>query len=176
MIDGNSTGSTPLGTTGLTVSRLGFGCYRIDDHTPAHAASMAKALRGGCNLIDTSTNYTDGGSERCVGDVLQRLTGEGAVRRDGIVVVSKIGYVQGQNMTLAREREAVGRPFPEMVKYMDGCWHCIHPSWLEDQLARSLGRLRLDALDVCLLHNPEYFFSDAQHRGAASSSAELEGR
>ena len=36
---------------------------------------------------------------------------------------------------------------------------------MADQLERSLTRLRLEALDVCLLHNPEYFFSDALHRG-----------
>jgi aryl-alcohol dehydrogenase-like predicted oxidoreductase len=52
-----------------------------------------------------------------------------------------------------------------MVKYMDGCWHCIHPEFLRDQLERSLTRLQLDTLDVCLLHNPEYFLADMKHRG-----------
>jgi aryl-alcohol dehydrogenase-like predicted oxidoreductase len=51
-----------------------------------------------------------------------------------------------------------------MVKYMEGCWHCIHPEFLKDQLSRSLERLQLETLDVCLLHNPEYFFSDAKRR------------
>jgi aryl-alcohol dehydrogenase-like predicted oxidoreductase len=60
-----------------------------------------------------------------------------------------------------------------MVKYMDGCWHCVHPQWLADQLARSLARLGLDTLDVCLLHNPEYFFSDAAHRGPVRDLAAL---
>jgi len=158
-------GYGPLGSTGLTVSRLGFGGYRVDDESPGHRAALEHALASGVNLIDTSTNYTDGGSERLVGRVLQERTGSGALRRDGLVVVSKIGYVQGQNLRLAREREASGRPFPEMVKYMDGCWHCLHPEFLQDQLARSLGRLGIATLDVCLLHNPEYFFSDAKKRG-----------
>ncbi|MFB3074955.1 MAG: aldo/keto reductase, partial [Candidatus Methylomirabilales bacterium] len=61
-----------------------------------------------------------------------------------------------------------GQSFPEMVKYMDGCWHCIHPEFLGEQLERSLARLQLDTLDVCLLHNPEYFFSDAKKRGRGS--------
>jgi aryl-alcohol dehydrogenase-like predicted oxidoreductase len=52
-----------------------------------------------------------------------------------------------------------------MVEYMDGCWHCVHPQFLADQLTRSLERLRLQTLDVCLLHNPEYFFTDAVQRG-----------
>jgi aryl-alcohol dehydrogenase-like predicted oxidoreductase len=158
-------GYRPLGGTGLIASRVGFGGYRVDDETRAHRTALEAALLGGINLIDTSTNYTDGGSERLVGATLGDLVAQGRLRRDEIVVVSKIGYAQGANLTLAREREAAGQPFPEMVKYMDGCWHCLHPAFLDDQLQRSLARLRLATLDVCLLHNPEYFLSDAKKRG-----------
>jgi aryl-alcohol dehydrogenase-like predicted oxidoreductase len=119
------------------------------------------------NLVDTSTNYTDGGSERLIGQVLGDAIGRGRIAREGIVVVSKIGYVQGENMALAREREAAGRPFPEMVHYQPDCWHCVHPEFLEDQLTRSLARLGLRTLDVCLLHNPEYFLSHAAHEARA---------
>ncbi len=162
---GLDSGYGPLGNTGLTVSRLGFGCYRVDDETPEHRQALIAALHAGCMLIDTSTNYTDGDSERLVGSVLAEIARNGGVRRDAVVVVSKIGYVQGQNLALAEEREAAGKPFPEMVKYMEGCWHCLHPEFLRDQLARSLDKLQLEALDVCLLHNPEYFLSDAKKRG-----------
>ncbi len=161
-------GYAPLGSTGLTTSKVGFGGYRIDDETPAHREALEKALLAGCNLIDSSTNYTDGGSERCVGGVLGALVRAGKLRREEITVVSKIGYVQGTNLTLAQERETAGEPFPEMVKYMDGCWHCIHPDFLSEQLQRALARLQLDTLDVCLLHNPEYFLSDAKRRGRGS--------
>jgi hypothetical protein len=159
-------GYGPLGTTGLTVSRLGFGCYRVDDETPAHREALMQALTGGVTLIDTSTNYMDGGSEGLVGAVLAELERRGRLPRSEVVVVSKIGYVQGRNLALAKERETAGRPFPDMVKYMEGCWHCIHPEFLKDQLSRCLERLQLEALDVCLLHNPEYFFSDAKRRRA----------
>jgi uncharacterized protein YyaL (SSP411 family)/aryl-alcohol dehydrogenase-like predicted oxidoreductase len=161
---GSSHGYGPLGGTGLTVSRIGFGCYRVDDETPEHREALVKALLRGCTLIDTSTNYTDGRSERLVGSVLAELAGDGRLPRESVVVVSKIGYVQGQNLALAEEREAAGKPFPEMVKYMEGCWHCIHPAFLRDQLTRSLDRLQLETLDVCLVHNPEYFLSDAKKR------------
>jgi len=157
-------GYTTLGSTGLTVSRLGFGGYRVDDETPEHRDALVAALSAGCSLIDTSTNYTDGGSERLVGAVLADLARDGRLSRDAVVVVSKIGYVQGENLALAQEREAGGKPFPEMVRYMEGCWHCLHPEFLRDQLARSLDRLQLETLDVCLLHNPEYFLSDAKKR------------
>jgi aryl-alcohol dehydrogenase-like predicted oxidoreductase len=145
----------------LALGRIGFGCYRVDDETPGHREALERALDAGCTLIDTSTNYTDGGSERLVGAVLHDLRQRDARRRDRIVVVSKIGYVQGRNLEVAVERERAGRPFPDMVRYADGCWHCIHPEFLEDQLARSLERLRSESLDVCLLHNPEYFLSNA---------------
>ncbi len=158
-------GYGPLGSTGLTVSRLGFGCYRVDDETPEHREALTAALQAGCTLIDTSTNYTDGRSERLVGSALAELARDGLLTREAVVVVSKLGYVQGQNLALAQEHEAAGRPFPEMVKYMDGCWHCLHPEFLRDQLTRSLDRLQLETLDICLLHNPEYFLSDAKKRG-----------
>jgi uncharacterized protein len=158
-------GHALFGATGLHVSRIGFGGYRVDDETPAHREALAAALAAGCNLIDTSTNYTDGGSERLVGEVLRAAARADGPPREAVVVVSKIGYVQGQNMRLAQERERSGFPFPEMVKPEEWCWHCIHPEFLKDQLGRSLERLGLLTLDVCLLHNPEYFFTEAKkHR------------
>jgi uncharacterized protein YyaL (SSP411 family)/aryl-alcohol dehydrogenase-like predicted oxidoreductase len=157
-------GFAGLGSTGLQVSRLGFGGYRVDDETPAHRRALAHALAQGVNLVDTSTNYTDGGSERLVGEVLRGLVEDGAVRRDEIVLVSKVGYVQGANLELAEQRERDGQPFPEMVKYGEGIWHCLHPEFLEDQLRRSRARLGVETLDVCLLHNPEYFLKDEHER------------
>ncbi len=156
-----------LGRTGLVTSSLGFGSYRIDAQTPEHAAALEKALLGGVNLIDTSTNYADGSSETCIGNVLARH------RREELIVVSKVGYVQGQALTMARAREQDGAAFPEMVKYTDGCWHCIHPQFLADQLERSLRRLQLEKLDVYLLHNPEYFFTEATKRHKSGSLEEL---
>ncbi len=154
-----------LGVTGLTVSRLGFGTYRIDDETPAHREALAHALLAGVNIIDTSTNYTDGGSERAVGAVLAELRAAGRLAREDAVVVSKIGYVQGRTLLRASAREAAGRPVLETVKYAEDVWHCIHPEFLVAELQRSRARLGLATLDVCLLHNPEYFLSHAAARG-----------
>src|SRR4029453_10353218 len=159
-----ATGYTTLGGAGLTVSRLGFGGYRVDDETPAHHQALSDALRGGLDVVDTSTNYTEGASERLFGQVLGEGVRAGERRREEIVGVSKIGYVQGENLERAQESEAAGRPLPEIVKYGEGVWHCIHPEFLDDQLSRSLARLRLQTLDVCLLHNPEYYLSDAPER------------
>ena len=86
----------PLGRTGLVTSSLGFGSYRIDDQTSEHTAALGKALLGGVNLIDTSTNYTDGSSESCIGNVLAQQ------QREELIVVSKVGYVQGQDRKSTR--------------------------------------------------------------------------
>jgi uncharacterized protein len=160
-----------LGRTNWTVSGVGFGCYRIDDETPHHAESLGHALSRGCNLIDTSTNYTDGGSESCVGKVLSNLPS--GISREEIIVVSKVGYVQGQNLELAHSREQSGTPYPEMVKYNEDCWHCIHPEFIKEQLSLSLQRTGLEKIDVYLLHNPEYFFSDALHQKGSANIPEL---
>ncbi len=160
----SATGYTSLGSTNLTTSRLGFGGYRITESQDEHREALRKALREGCNLIDTSTNYTDGSSERLIGAVLKGLIADQEVTREEVIVVSKIGYVQGQNLTRAEAKEQAGQAFPDMVKYGEGLWHCLHPEFLEDQLTLSLDRLGLETLDVCLLHNPEYFLSDAKNK------------
>lgn len=149
-----------LGPTGLTVSLLGFGGYRTGRADPGHRQALRDALRAGVNLIDTSTNYLAGESESLIGEVLA----EGIIPREQVVVVSKAGYVQGPNLELAQAREAAGQPFPEMVKYADGLWHCLAPEFLADQIARSRERLDLETIDVFLLHNAEYYLSDISHQ------------
>src|SRR5690606_10366323 len=84
------------------------------------------------------------------------------------------GYLQGAALERARRREREGRPYPEVVKVSDDLWHCIHPEWIDQELARSLKRLGLETLDVCLLHNPEYFLTHAARSGAASPQSDRE--
>ena len=94
--------------------------------------------------------------------MLANLVQQGEVRRDEVVVVSKVGYIQGGNQARVRTRAT---PYPELVEYTPDCWHCIHPEFIVDQLEESLARLGLAKLDVLLLHNPEYFLADAAKRG-----------
>jgi aryl-alcohol dehydrogenase-like predicted oxidoreductase len=167
-------GYARFGNSGLTTSRLGFGAYRVDTKEPEHRAALKKALHEGVNLIDTSTNYMDGDSERLIGSVLGELTKNGELTREEVIVVSKIGYVQGNNLKQAEAREQAGHPYPNIVKYAEGIWHCIHPDFLADQLTLSLDRLGLATLDVCLLHNPEYFLSEAAHHAGGDLAATRE--
>ncbi len=151
--------SKPLGKTKYTASICGFGCYRIDDGIPQHKKALEKALLSGINIIDTSSNYSDGGSEIIVGKVLNKAFSDNKINRENIIVVSKGGYLQGANLKLGMEREQSGKPFNDVVKCTQDMWHCISPDFLEEQITLSLQRLNLEKIDVYLLHNPEYFLT-----------------
>ncbi len=153
------TGLQPLGATGLRCHPLGFGCYRIVDGNAQHEAALRRYVAKGGNLIDTSANYGDGAAEELAGNVLAGLP------RDRVIVVTKGGYIQGQNMALAKERR-----FPEVVEYGPGIWHCIHPEFLATQIERSCGRMQQDYIDVYLLHNPEYYLEDIAHRRSLTAA------
>jgi aryl-alcohol dehydrogenase-like predicted oxidoreductase len=148
-----------LGKTGFHSSICGFGCYRIDDGIPQHQKALEKALLSGINLIDTSSNYSDGGSEILVGKVLNELIAENKISRENIIVVSKGGYLQGSNLKLGLEREQSANPFNDVLKCSPDLWHCISPDFLENQITLSLQKLNLKTVDVYLLHNPEYFLT-----------------
>lgn len=165
---------SPLGRAGLQVSSAGFGAYRVDSSVPAHQAALRSALLSGINLVDTSANYADGGSEKLIGEVLGELTGQGAVARDEVIVVSKGGYLQGGNYHRSQVRKAAGQPFPELVEYAHGLEHCIHPEFLAEQISGSLERLQVETIDCYLLHNPEYYLKYAEEQGMNRTAARAE--
>lgn len=146
-----------LGSTDFMVSRVGFGSYRVHEFEPDHREALKLALLSGCNLIDTSSNYTDGSAERLIGNVTSELFASGELKREEIVFVTKAGYVQGENLIDAKSRIERGEAYPDMVEFQPDCWHNISPEYLETQITKSLERLKIDALDVLLLHNPEYY-------------------
>ena len=163
-----------LGRTGLAVSAAGFGCYRVESGSKEHKDSMISAISGGINLIDTSANYTDGNSELLVGEVIGELVAGGKISREDIVVVTKGGYIQGQNYKASLKRKAEKDPFPELVEYGEGLEHCIHPEFLEEQITKSLHRLNLSTIDIYLLHNPEYYLAWAEKNGLDAGAVQTE--
>jgi aryl-alcohol dehydrogenase-like predicted oxidoreductase len=133
------------------VGKVGIGGYRISG-TPNQTAALTKALTQGCNLVDTSANYSDGDSEAAIGQTLRDLIHQGLLQRDEVVVVTKGGYIQG-----SLYQRLQSNPPPETVMLDDGLWHCLHPDFIRQQVEASRQRLGLATLDVYLLHNPEYF-------------------
>jgi aryl-alcohol dehydrogenase-like predicted oxidoreductase len=146
-----------LGSTGLSVSALGFGSYRLDQGDPEHEQALIQMLQGGkINLIDTACNYTQGQSEELIGRVFSEQVAEYGLDREAFVFVTKAGYLTDELLDEARQGT-----FPEdaISKLGSDHWHSFHPSVLDRAIERSLKRLRLDCVDVFLLHNPEYFLS-----------------
>jgi len=168
-----------LGRTGLHCSQAGFGGYRIADGIDAHRKALCLAMEGGINLVDTSANYADGASETLVGSVLTDAIQSETLDREEVIVVTKGGYLQGQNYSLSQARRSQGRPFPDLVPYAEGLEHCIHPEFLDDQITRSLKRLNLATIDFYLLHNPEYYLgwvASRQDMDPESAKIEYERR
>ena len=163
-----------FGNSGLVVSEAGFGGYRVDVSVAEHRQALEHALRSGINLIDTSANYADGGSERLVGAVLTDMIKLGEIGREHVVVVTKAGYLQGENLELSRQRKGEGVPFPDLVVFDAELEHCIHPVFLAEQLTRSLQRMQLTHIDCLLLHNPEYYLKWANHNNIDPEVAQTE--
>jgi aryl-alcohol dehydrogenase-like predicted oxidoreductase len=151
----------------LQMSTIGFGSYRTGIEDRNHQFALQMAIQSGVNVIDTSTNYMNGDSELMIGTVLNGMIQDRIIDRENIVLMTKIGYIQQENMNICREREAQGRPFVGIVKVQENWhWHCISPDFLSDQLSRSLDRLQLDTVDVLYLHNPEYVWSENDNHAA----------
>lgn len=147
----------PLGRTQLQVSQAGFGGYRINLEENDHKSALKLALDSGINLIDTSANYENGNSERLIGEVLKEgIEKEATLAREDIVIVSKGGYIQGENWH-RYEADKSAPCFEGAVELQDGLAHSFHPSFLNDQLTRSLNRLNVETIDCYLIHNPEYY-------------------
>ena len=120
---------TPLGNTGLEVTRLGMGLSEIGDYELTQegvdtvAAVLNAALDGGINFLDTAACY--GNSEELVG---RAVSG----RRDEFVLASKCGHSR------------------------DGFeWGDWDRRTIEASIDRSLQRLQTDHIDVMQLHTCE---------------------
>lgn len=130
----------PLGRTGLCVSPIGFGAFKIGRNQnvkyPAgydlpDDRAVDRLLNGvldlGINLIDTAPAY--GLSEERIGRAIAR-------RRDEFVLCTKVG----ETFVVDDEGRAVSTfDFSE--------------SAIRESVERSLSRLRTDAIDLLLLHS-----------------------
>lgn len=156
-----------MASTEVCPADIGFGAYRVEQGVKEHQAALELFLSMGGAHIDTAGNYTSGGSERLIGEVLQRTNGE------PVRVVTKAGYLEPEVET--HIRDGLRGTYAEQVETPYGFASCIHPSFLADALERSLQRLRLPRLDTFLLHNPEYFLT-THIRSRKDPVAELRAR
>ncbi|MFA5235058.1 MAG: aldo/keto reductase [Sulfurimonas sp.] len=144
------------------MSNFAFGTYRISDLNPQHVEALKEALRCGITMIDTSSNYMDGGAERAIALAFSEFDES---IKDEVEVVSKFGYIQGSSLESYKEDAAFRGSVQEVVKYSPDCYHSISKSFLHNQLTLSLERLELEKLGCYLIHNPEYYILDAINKG-----------
>jgi D-threo-aldose 1-dehydrogenase len=132
----------PVGATGLTVSPIGLGgaylglitrsdgAREIDEEVGI--ATVLRALDLGVNLIDTSAGYMNSSqSERIVGAAIARWLESGG-RREEIVLETKTGTRRRGDRTAAD--------------------YGARATW--ESIETSLRLLRVDYLDIALVHDP----------------------
>ncbi|NML18739.1 aldo/keto reductase [Azohydromonas caseinilytica] len=110
---------------GTPLPALGLGTWRYGEAPRSRAAevkAVRQALELGVRLIDTAEMYGEGGAEEVLGEALAQAFRAGDVKREELVIVSKV--------------------YP----------HNASRSGLPKACERSLRRLQLDRLDLYLLH------------------------
>ncbi|HKV23098.1 MAG TPA: aldo/keto reductase [Candidatus Acidoferrum sp.] len=151
---------------GLVVSSLGIGTYlgQPDAKTDAaYASAIAAAVESGINFIDSAINYRFQRSERSIGEALRQLAAKGFSREE-FVVCTKGGYLSPDGSMPEEPNEYFFREYIQpgvfSPKEIVAGSHCMAPTFLANQLNRSLRNLGLDCVDVYYLHNPETQLSE----------------
>jgi len=149
------------GAPALVLSSIGIGTYLGEPDAAtdqAYTDAIVAAVGSGVNLIDTAINYRFQRSERSVGTALKILAAAG-IARDELILCTKAGFLTPDGALPADANEYFHREYiePGVLRVDDiaaGC-HSMAPSFLENQLERSLRNLGVQCIDVFYLHNPE---------------------
>lgn len=129
-------------------SRLGLGTGMLASWrgglSPADTDRLVStAGENGVTLIDTADSYASGECERLLGRVLKD-------RRDDFLLMTKAGY---STADLPGPLHRFN-PLAKKILHRFGPRQNFEPFYLECALGKSLRRLRMDHVDVFLLHDP----------------------
>ena len=108
----------PLGSTGLNVSEIGFGCGNVGglmirgEHGD-QVKAVARAMELGINYFDTASSYGDGQSETNLGRVLNELSADVYVGTKFRVTAQDPGKIQAN--VIAAVEESLARMRREQV-------------------------------------------------------------
>ncbi len=119
-----------LGSQGLEVSAIGLGCMGMSQsYGPADEAesiaTLHRAIELGCTFLDTAEVYGPFRNEELLGKAL-------AGRRQEVTIATKFGF-----------RFENGKQLPGMDS---------HPAHIREAVEGSLGRLRIDHIDLLYQH------------------------
>lgn len=150
----------------LVVSSLGIGTYlgKPEPKTDAsYAAAVAAAVESGINFLDAAINYRFQRSERSIGAALKEVAAKGFSREE-LIICTKGGYLTPDGSMPSDPNEYFYREYIQSrildPKDIVAGGHCMTPTFLANQLDRSLRNLGLDCVDVYYLHNPETQLSE----------------
>lgn len=145
----------------LWLSSIGLGTYLGNydsDADQQYHDAVVRAVESGCNVIDSAINYRLQRSERSIGTALKELSARG-FNRDEIVIATKGGFIPYDGAPPEDSRSYFEETFvkPGIAGFSDviGGVHCMTPSYLLDQIDRSLRNLDLECVDIYYVHNPE---------------------
>ena len=146
----------------LCMSSIGLGTYlgQWDERTDRlYVEAIKRAIELGCNLIDSAINYRFQRSERNIGAALKQLIESGKAARDEIIIATKGGFIPFDNEPPRDARSWIVENIIDTgaarAEDIVGGSHCMSPSYLDNQLTRSLENLDLDCIDIYYIHNPE---------------------
>lgn len=135
-------------TASLTFSRMAYGCWRLAgtwnpaEVKPADQAAGRAAVRAafeaGYTLFDHADIYCDGEGERIFGQVLKEVSG----MREGVVIATKCGI------------RKPGVPNADSPYRYD-----FSGDYIVRSCEGSLKRLGVEAIDLYLLHRPDYLMN-----------------
>jgi aryl-alcohol dehydrogenase-like predicted oxidoreductase len=143
------------------MSSIGLGTYRgpHDEETDElYRQAVVRAVKSGCNVIDTAINYRHQRSERNIGEALKNLDEKG-FGRDQIIVATKGGFVPFDAYPPSNPRDHLEKTYYDAgilaPSEVVGDCHAMTPRFLENQLDRSLANLAVETVDIYYIHNPE---------------------
>ena len=144
----------------LTLSNVGIGTYLGDPDTKTDELvtnAVKQSILSGINVIDTAINYRSQKAERSVGKAISELVQEEKISRDQLFLSTKNGYVTNDADVQLGFWEYVKEEYSQKGIIKEGDvtsgHHCMTPTYLSDQLDRSLKNLGLDCVDLMYLHN-----------------------
>jgi aryl-alcohol dehydrogenase-like predicted oxidoreductase len=151
-----------FGSTDLTTSEVGFGCARIGGlFQGSSRAELVTLLRRsfdqGVTFFDTADMYTQGESERLVGEAFHH-------NRDRVVIATKFGYRSPAQKRLINQVKPFVKPLIARLGLKSQQVHPglrgavsqqdFSPAYITRAVEASLRRLKTDYIDVYQLHDP----------------------
>jgi aryl-alcohol dehydrogenase-like predicted oxidoreductase len=144
----------------LTLSNVGIGTYLGDPDSRTDELvknAVKQSILSGINVIDTAINYRAQKAERSVGKAISELIDEEKISRDQLFLSTKNGYVTNDADVQLGFWEYVKEEYSQKGIIKEGDvtsgYHCMTPTYLSDQLDRSLKNLNMDCVDLMYLHN-----------------------